>query len=102
MSRCGRTARIGNKGAALLLISPSEETYIEFLAINQKVKLAPVSDPSHSNIYSYTLVIPFAAVTISNQTIQNQVKIRSIQFYIMKYGGRTSKWRPFCAGSSGR
>ena len=41
LSRCGRTARIGNKGAALLLISPSEETYIEFLAINQKVKLAP-------------------------------------------------------------
>lgn len=46
--RCGRTARIGNKGAALLLISPSEETYIEFLAINQKVilsQLPPLPSP---------------------------------------------------------
>jgi len=38
--RCGRTARIGNKGAAVLLINPNEDCYIEFLAINQKVRLA--------------------------------------------------------------
>jgi len=44
--RCGRTARIGNKGAALLLIGPSEETYIEFLLINQKVKLNIMSPPT--------------------------------------------------------
>lgn len=37
--RCGRTARIGNKGAALLLLNPNEDCYVEFLAINQKVKL---------------------------------------------------------------
>jgi len=37
--RCGRTARIGNKGAAVLLLTPSEESYIDFLNINQKVKL---------------------------------------------------------------
>ena len=40
--RCGRTARIGNKGAAVLLLYPSEDTYIDFLAINQKVRLKPM------------------------------------------------------------
>merc|ERR1719341_1826182 len=40
--RCGRTARIGNKGAAVLLIGPSEETYIDFLSLNQKVTLSPL------------------------------------------------------------
>lgn len=43
--RCGRTARIGNKGAALLLLSPSEETYINFLSLNQGVELLPLPCP---------------------------------------------------------
>jgi len=47
--RCGRTARIGNKGAAVLLLGPSEETYIDFLAINQKVKLKRISAPEDTN-----------------------------------------------------
>ena len=38
--RCGRTARIGNKGASILLLCPNEETYVDFLAINQKVTLS--------------------------------------------------------------
>ena len=32
-------------GAAVLLIGPSEETYIDFLAINQKVKLKKIDAP---------------------------------------------------------
>ena len=40
--RCGRTARIGNKGAAVLLLYPSEESYIDFLSLNQKVSLSPL------------------------------------------------------------
>jgi len=43
--RCGRTARIGNKGAAILLVGPSEETYVDFLAINQKVTLTNIPAP---------------------------------------------------------
>ena len=35
--RCGRTARIGNEGNALLFLMPNEETYIPFLSLNQKV-----------------------------------------------------------------
>jgi len=36
--RCGRTARIGRKGSAVLLLLPTEENYVEFLKINQKVE----------------------------------------------------------------
>merc|ERR1719483_538163 len=45
--RCGRTARIGNKGAAILLLTPSEETYINFLSINQKVELNTIPAPEN-------------------------------------------------------
>nr|XP_034345123.1 ATP-dependent RNA helicase DDX55 isoform X2 [Arvicanthis niloticus] len=34
--RCGRTARIGHGGSALVFLLPMEEAYINFLAINQK------------------------------------------------------------------
>ena len=35
--RCGRTARIGNRGTALVFLQPNEETYVHFIDINQKV-----------------------------------------------------------------
>uniref|UniRef100_A0A4W3ITF3 ATP-dependent RNA helicase n=1 Tax=Callorhinchus milii TaxID=7868 RepID=A0A4W3ITF3_CALMI len=35
--RCGRTARIGHGGSALVLLLPMEESYVNFLSINQKV-----------------------------------------------------------------
>nr|XP_033810478.1 ATP-dependent RNA helicase DDX55 [Geotrypetes seraphini] len=34
--RCGRTARIGHHGSALVFLLPMEESYINFLSINQK------------------------------------------------------------------
>ncbi|XP_061459439.1 ATP-dependent RNA helicase DDX55 isoform X2 [Rhineura floridana] len=34
--RCGRTARIGHLGSALVFLLPMEEAYVNFLAINQK------------------------------------------------------------------
>nr|KAF6275246.1 DEAD-box helicase 55 [Pipistrellus kuhlii] len=34
--RCGRTARIGHGGSALVFLLPMEEAYVNFLAINQK------------------------------------------------------------------
>ncbi|XP_036907816.1 ATP-dependent RNA helicase DDX55 [Sturnira hondurensis] len=45
--RCGRTARIGHGGSALVLLLPMEESYVSFLAINQKCPLqemAPQKD----------------------------------------------------------
>ncbi|XP_027432792.1 ATP-dependent RNA helicase DDX55 isoform X2 [Zalophus californianus] len=37
--RCGRTARIGRGGSALVFLLPMEESYINFLEINQKCPL---------------------------------------------------------------
>lgn len=37
--RCGRTARIGNHGSALVFLLPMEESYVKFLSINQKCPL---------------------------------------------------------------
>ncbi|XP_075885693.1 ATP-dependent RNA helicase DDX55 [Nelusetta ayraudi] len=37
--RCGRTARIGNQGNALVFLMPMEESYVNFLSINQKCPL---------------------------------------------------------------
>uniref|UniRef100_A0ACB8G010 ATP-dependent RNA helicase ddx55 n=2 Tax=Sphaerodactylus townsendi TaxID=933632 RepID=A0ACB8G010_9SAUR len=34
--RCGRTARIGHVGSALVFLLPMEEVYVSFLSINQK------------------------------------------------------------------
>ncbi|XP_060918046.1 ATP-dependent RNA helicase DDX55 [Labrus mixtus] len=41
--RCGRTARIGNQGNALVFLLPMEESYVNFLSINQKCPLQPMS-----------------------------------------------------------
>lgn len=45
--RCGRTARIGNEGNALVFLLPMEESYVSFLSINQKCplqKMPPIGD----------------------------------------------------------
>lgn len=39
--RCGRTARMGKIGSALLFLLHTEESYIEFLRINQHVPMIP-------------------------------------------------------------
>nr|XP_058896665.1 ATP-dependent RNA helicase DDX55 isoform X3 [Kogia breviceps] len=40
--RCGRTARIGRGGSALVFLLPMEESYVNFLAINQKCPLQEI------------------------------------------------------------
>lgn len=37
--RCGRTARMGRKGRALVMLLPSEMPYVEFLSLNQHITL---------------------------------------------------------------
>ncbi|XP_007905982.1 ATP-dependent RNA helicase DDX55 [Callorhinchus milii] len=41
--RCGRTARIGHGGSALVLLLPMEESYVNFLSINQKCPMEEMS-----------------------------------------------------------
>ncbi|GIY51935.1 ATP-dependent RNA helicase DDX55 [Caerostris extrusa] len=47
--RCGRTARIGKTGNALVMLLPNEETFVNFLEVNQKVKLENMEAPSKVN-----------------------------------------------------
>jgi len=42
--RCGRTARIGQHGNALLILLPNEEAYVDFLRINQKAPVEEMAD----------------------------------------------------------
>ena len=48
--RCGRTARIGNRGTALAFLQPNEEPYVHFIDINQNkvtensIVLSPLSN----------------------------------------------------------
>ncbi|XP_038058990.1 ATP-dependent RNA helicase DDX55-like [Patiria miniata] len=37
--RCGRTARIGNTGNALVFLLPTEDAYVDFIKLNQKTPL---------------------------------------------------------------
>ncbi|XP_053557790.1 ATP-dependent RNA helicase DDX55 [Bombina bombina] len=46
--RCGRTARIGHHGSALVFLLPMEESYVNFLSINQKCPLQEMSDIKNS------------------------------------------------------
>lgn len=39
--RCGRTARMGQRGQALVMLLPSEASYVDFLNLNQHIALEP-------------------------------------------------------------
>jgi ATP-dependent RNA helicase DDX55/SPB4 len=41
--RCGRTARNGQPGKALLMLLHQEEPYVKFLSLNQKVRVVRCS-----------------------------------------------------------
>ncbi|PNF27904.1 ATP-dependent RNA helicase DDX55 [Cryptotermes secundus] len=43
--RCGRTARIGNQGSALVMLLPTEDAYVDFIYRNQKVHLVEMETP---------------------------------------------------------
>ena len=43
--RCGRTARSGSEGQALVFLLPSEKAYVDFIGLNQKVELKALELP---------------------------------------------------------
>lgn len=47
--RCGRTARIGNKGNALLFLLETEDAYVDFVKRNQKVELQQIKTKPNEN-----------------------------------------------------
>jgi len=49
--RCGRTARIGNQGSAILMLMPHEDVYLNFIKINQKVEIDAMELPPPKQDY---------------------------------------------------
>ncbi|CAL1685626.1 unnamed protein product [Lasius platythorax] len=47
--RCGRTARIGNEGNALLFLLETEDAYVDFVKRNQKVELQQITTKPNKN-----------------------------------------------------
>ncbi|OLY82161.1 ATP-dependent rRNA helicase SPB4 [Smittium mucronatum] len=72
--RCGRTARAGRKGSALIFLNPGrEETYIEFMSI-RKI-------PMHSTFYLNADLTPFTEKNKNypDQDIENDDLLESIR-----------------------
>ncbi len=63
--RCGRTARSGREGNAIIFLLPNEDCYVKFLLINQRVPLKPFQPE----------IEPSAMHEIAEQTLS---KIRSL------------------------
>ncbi|XP_015434946.1 PREDICTED: probable ATP-dependent RNA helicase DDX55 homolog, partial [Dufourea novaeangliae] len=53
--RCGRTARIGNEGNALLFLLETEDTYVDFIKRNQKVDLQRLNIERSVTLYEKCL-----------------------------------------------
>ncbi|XP_076640675.1 putative ATP-dependent RNA helicase DDX55 homolog [Halictus rubicundus] len=53
--RCGRTARIGNKGSALLFLLETEDAYVDFIKRNQKVDLEKLDIKPSIRLYDKCL-----------------------------------------------
>ena len=49
--RCGRTARIGHTGSALVFLHPQEDSFVRFIEINQQVPLYEMEKAAIENDY---------------------------------------------------
>lgn len=69
--RCGRTARMGREGRALILLTPSEASYVEFLRLNMGLILQPyptlhtpcVRDQARDLIVQEKLALPMVWIS---------------------------------------
>jgi ATP-dependent RNA helicase DDX55/SPB4 len=69
--RCGRTARMGQEGRALILLTPSEASYVEFLRLNKGLMLQPyptlhapcVRDQARDTIAQERLTLPMVCIS---------------------------------------
>ena len=67
--RCGRTARSGRAGSALLFLLPNEDCYVKFILINQQVPLEVFVDDVDSVVA--TSLSPFASAASVIQLIHS-------------------------------
>ncbi|XP_023503059.2 ATP-dependent RNA helicase DDX55 isoform X2 [Equus caballus] len=73
--RCGRTARIGHGGSALVFLLPMEESYINFLAINQKEALGR---RLQLEVRMWSLQCPLQEMKLQKNTMDLLPKLQSM------------------------
>ncbi|XP_022649209.1 ATP-dependent RNA helicase DDX55-like isoform X2 [Varroa destructor] len=78
--RCGRTARMGNEGSAVVFLMPNEMSYTKFLTLNQTIKLDPMQAPE--NVEDVTDVIRH--LEADNESIYIEA-MRAFVSYIQSY-----------------
>ncbi|XP_003741802.1 ATP-dependent RNA helicase DDX55 [Galendromus occidentalis] len=78
--RCGRTARMGNEGSALVFLMPNEVSYAKFLTLNQTIKLENVEPPE--NVEDFTDTI--RRLEADSETIYIEA-MRAFVSYIQSY-----------------
>lgn len=79
--RCGRTARIGHQGSAIIFLMPSEDAYTEFIKLNQNVNSLTriFFSPFHHKVFSSAQVTLQAFVPLNSPLPNHLNEIRSWQ-----------------------
>lgn len=78
--RCGRTARIGNTGNALVMLLPAEDTYIKFIQINQKVPLTEMEKDEEA----VSMVNKLRSLAIKDRAVYEK-GVRAFVSFIQSY-----------------
>ncbi|XP_075223190.1 ATP-dependent RNA helicase DDX55 [Lycorma delicatula] len=82
--RCGRTARIGNYGFALLLLLPSEESYLDFIQRNQNTALSELPK-THLPVKQNDYIENIQKLQIQDRAVFDKGN-RAFVSYIYAYG----------------
>jgi ATP-dependent RNA helicase DDX55/SPB4 len=69
--RCGRTARSGREGNALIYILPNEECYVNFLNINQKVPLNKFDESDFPNVKNEEVIKKIQTLASTDRYLNN-------------------------------
>ncbi|CAH8657791.1 unnamed protein product [Dicrocoelium dendriticum] len=90
--RCGRTARCGSSGSALLFLTPEESAYVDFLRINQKVHLTELNEDDFdrlcteaSRMYTPELLLDKLRQCCIRDKLLYEKSIRAFVSYIQFY-----------------
>ncbi|XP_053728563.1 ATP-dependent RNA helicase DDX55 [Synchiropus splendidus] len=79
--RCGRTARIGQQGSALVFLLPMEESYVNFLSLNQRCPLQ-----RKAGISDVVDVLPKVKAMALDDRAMFERGMRAFVSYVQAYG----------------
>jgi ATP-dependent RNA helicase DDX55/SPB4 len=82
--RCGRTARSGREGNALIILLPNEDCYVKFILINQQVPLQKLDlDLEEKNKKSDSLIKQIRDFAIKERYFFSFSKLKLHVFYFL-------------------